>query len=172
MLSARASIMVLAPTSVICGFQPTIGHGRYEQLSFKSHSMKRLFWYQSGRINVQHHSAHCMVPYLIWTDMLAPYRSMRRVEPNSNSPNSRESVASVWVPVQKRPTAFHHNIFHRVQQDTPLQSTQHRIILESRPCPVSHEPNNTPTTPWNACQRCAATPLPLPKLQEQPMLLL
>lgn len=58
MLSARASTMVLAPTSVICGFQPTIGHGWYGQLSLESYSMKRLFWYQSGRINVQHHSAH------------------------------------------------------------------------------------------------------------------
>lgn len=58
MLFARASTMVLAPTSVICGLQPTIGHGWYEQLSFKSHSMECHFWYQLGTINVQHHSAH------------------------------------------------------------------------------------------------------------------
>lgn len=44
--------------------------------------------------------------------MSAPYHSMRIVEPNSNFSNSRESAASVWI--QKRPTAFHHNIFQMI----------------------------------------------------------
>lgn len=162
MLSARASIIVLAPTSVIYGFQPTIGHGWHEQLAFKSYSMKCLFWCQSGRINVQHHSAH--VWFCICSELTCRLPVIACAELNQTATSATLEKVLRMSEYRNGPSLFTKHFPDGPKRYYP-QSTQHHIIIEARPCAMRSDPSNTPITPWNACQTCEATSLPLPKLQ-------
>lgn len=171
MLSVRASTTVLVRAFVSVGCSQRLDEAASSHFSSHAHSMNASFRFQSGRINVQPHSAHTrsrigsglMCRLLIIT--------CAKEEPSNNFPSPRESkTAGMWI--KRRPTPLTTSI---VQKGTVPKSTQHSMIQpppEARPSAEIPDPNSTPMTPWDAFQTCEATQAAFTQTPEPPVLLL